>query len=77
MLLTLLPMSVFATEPVQVAWSFLDGVLTVEGFDPALAEGVMLLTPFDATADDAKTQAFVKAYTEKYGETPNQFAADA
>ena len=55
----------------------LDGILAVEGFDPALAEGVMLLTPFDATADDAKTQAFVKAYTEKYGETPNQFAADA
>lgn len=55
----------------------LDGILAVEGFNPELAEGVMLLTPFDATANDAKTQAFVKAYTEKYGETPNQFAADA
>ena len=55
----------------------LDGILTVEGFDPALAEGVMLLTPFDATSEDAKTQAFVKAYTEKFGITPNQFAADA
>ena len=37
----------------------------------------MLLTPFDATATDAKTAAFVKNYTEKYGITPNQFAADA
>ena len=55
----------------------LDGILTVEGFDPALAEGVMLLTPFDATSSDAKTQAFVKAYTEKYKVAPNQFAADA
>jgi len=55
----------------------LDGILTVEGFDPALAEGVMLLTPFDATAADEKTQAFVKAYTDKYGIAPNQFAADA
>ncbi|MBQ1281009.1 MAG: InlB B-repeat-containing protein, partial [Oscillospiraceae bacterium] len=33
MLLTLLPMSVFATEPVQVAWSFQDGVLTVSEAD--------------------------------------------
>jgi len=35
------------------------------------------LTPFDATSTDPKTQAFVKAYTEKYGIAPNQFAADA
>ena len=26
----------------------MDGILTMEGFDPALAEGVMLLTPFNA-----------------------------
>ena len=55
----------------------LDGILGVEGFDTSLAEGVMLLTPFDSTAQDAKTQAFVKNYTEKYGIAPNQFAADA
>ena len=55
----------------------LDGILAVEGFDPALAEGVMLLTPFDATATDEKTQNFVKNYTEKFGIAPNQFAADA
>ena len=55
----------------------LDGILGVENFDPALAEGVLLLTPFDATSTDEKTQAFVKNYTEKFGIAPNQFAADA
>ncbi len=55
----------------------LDGILGVEGFDQSLAEGVLLLTPFDATATDEKTQSFVKKYTEKYGYAPNQFAADA
>ena len=55
----------------------MDGILTLEGFDTSLAEGVMLLTPFTADAEDEKTQNFVKKYTEKYGETPNQFAADA
>ena len=55
----------------------LDGLLDVEGFDKNLAEGVMLLTPFAADAADAKTQAFVTAYKAAYGETPNQFAADA
>jgi branched-chain amino acid transport system substrate-binding protein len=37
----------------------------------------MLLTPFAADAEDEATQAFVKAYQDAYGETPNQFAADA
>ncbi len=55
----------------------LDGILSTEGFDAALAEGVMLLTPFDASSSDEKVQAFVKNYTDKYGIAPNQFAADA
>lgn len=55
----------------------LDGILGVENFDTALAEGVMLLTPFAADAEDAATQAFVKKYQEAYGEVPNQFAANA
>ena len=55
----------------------LDGILSVENFDTSLAEGVMLLTPFDANASDEKTQNFVKNYTEKFGYAPNQFAADA
>jgi len=55
----------------------MDGILSVEGFDTSLAEGVMLLTPFDATATDDKTQNFVTNYTTKFGIAPNQFAADA
>ena len=55
----------------------MDGILTVAGFDTSLAEGVMLLTPFNADAQDEATQNFVKAYQDKYGETPIQFAADA
>ena len=54
----------------------MDGILTMDGFDPALAEGVMLLTPFNADATDAATVAFVTEYEDRYGETPNQFAAD-
>lgn len=55
----------------------LDGLLNVEGFDLDLAEGVMLLTPFAADAEDEKTQNFVAAYKEAYGDIPNQFAADS
>ena len=55
----------------------MDGILTMEGFDTSLAEGVMLLTPFSADAEDERTQTFVKTYQEQFGNTPNQFAADA
>ena len=54
----------------------MDGILTMEGFDTSLAEGVMLLTPFSADAENELTQNFVKTYQEKHGEVPNQFAAD-
>lgn len=55
----------------------MDGILTLKGFDKSLAEGVILLTPFNADADDDATSKFVAKYKEKYGEIPNQFAADA
>ena len=55
----------------------MDGILTVQNFDTSLAEGVMLLTPFNADATDEKTANFVNKYREQFGETPNQFAADA
>lgn len=55
----------------------MDGILTLEGFDTSLAEGVMLLTPFNADAEDERTQSFVTKFQEKYGDVPNQFAADA
>ena len=54
----------------------MDGILTMEGFDPALAEGVMLLTPFSADAQDDLTKNFVAEYQKRHGEIPNQFAAD-
>lgn len=55
----------------------MDGILDIENFDVSLAEGLMLLTPFAADATDDATVNFVKAYTDKYGDTPIQFAADA
>ncbi len=55
----------------------MDGILDLEGFDTSLAEGVLLLTPFTPYSDDESVQAFVKAYEDKFGETPIQFAADA
>jgi branched-chain amino acid transport system substrate-binding protein len=64
-------------EPIFFGCDGLDGLLAVEGFDTSLAEGVMLLTPFAADAEDEKTKNFVAAYQAAYGEIPNQFAADA
>lgn len=68
--------SAIGYEPKFFGVDGMDGILTVEGFDTALAEGVMLLTPFNADAEDAKTQSFVEKYKEKFNEIPNQFAAD-
>ena len=64
-------------EPTFFGVDGMDGILGVENFDTSLAEGVMLLTPFAADAQDEATQAFVTKYQEAYGEVPNQFAADA
>lgn len=55
----------------------MDGILGVENFDVSLAEGVMLLTPFAADATDDLTVNFVTSFKEKFGDIPNQFAADA
>ena len=63
-------------EPKWFGVDGMDGILTMEGFDPALAEGVMLLTPFNADAEDEKTKAFVAKYKNQFGGVPNQFAAD-
>lgn len=64
-------------DPVFFGVDGMDGILGVENFNTELAEGVMLLTPFAADADDEKTKAFVAKYQEAYGDVPNQFAADA
>lgn len=65
-------------SPIFFGCDGLDGILSVENFDTKLAEGVMLLTPFAADADDEATKKFVADYKAAYNnETPNQFAADA
>lgn len=63
--------------PVFFGVDGMDGILTMEGFDTALAENVMLLSPFSADATDEKTVNFVTTYREKYNDTPTQFAADS
>jgi branched-chain amino acid transport system substrate-binding protein len=52
----------------------LDGLLTLDGFNTDLAEGVYVLTPFDTTSDAGLS--FIEKYESAYGEKPNQFAAD-
>ena len=64
-------------KPIFFGVDGMDGILSVEGFDTSLAEGVMLLTPFVATSEDEKVKSFVAKYQEKFIETPIQFAADA
>ncbi|MDR0221410.1 MAG: ABC transporter substrate-binding protein, partial [Lachnospiraceae bacterium] len=64
-------------NPVFFGCDGLDGILDVDNFDTSLAEGLILLTPFTADADDAKTKAFVAEYQNRHGEIPNQFAANA
>ena len=55
----------------------MDGILAVEGFDTSLAEGLVLMTPFDPNATDDATVSFVTKYKDQNGgQIPNQFAAD-
>ncbi len=63
-------------DPIFFGGDGMDGILAIDGFDTSLAEGLMLLTPFNATSTDERTANFVKTYQERYGEIPNQFAAD-
>lgn len=53
----------------------LDGLQTKVS-DMSLIEGVMMLTPFAADAEDEATQAFVAEYQKRYNKVPDQFAAD-
>ena len=63
-------------KPVFFGVDGMDGLLTMEGFDTSLAEGVMLLTPYSADSKEEKSAAFTAKYEEKYGEIPTQFSAD-
>ena len=63
-------------DPMFFGCDGLDGILAVDNFDISLAEGVMLLTPFAADAQDELTKNFVDSFKKAYNEVPNQFAAD-
>jgi len=62
--------------PLFIGGDGMDGMLDMEGFNKSLAEGLLLMTPFSAGAEDERTQSFVKKYQEAHGILPNQFAAD-
>ena len=64
-------------EPTFFGCDGMDGILSVEGFDTSLANGLMMLCPFSAYGDDETTTTFVSAYEAAFDSTPNQFAADA
>ena len=64
-------------EPVFFGCDGMDGILAIEGFDTSLAEGLLLMTPFNASATDERTASFVSEYQTRCNEIPNQFAADA
>lgn len=53
-----------------------DGVLKT-ATDTATVEGCIFTSPFCAAVEEEKVVNFVQAYEEAYGETPDQFAADA
>ena len=53
----------------------LDGIQTKVS-DLTMIEGLMMLTPFAADAQDDMTKAFVAKYDELYKAIPDQFAAD-
>lgn len=64
-------------DPIFFGADGMDGILGVEGFDAELADNLMFLSPFTPTSDDETIVKFVTAFEDAYGETPNQFAADA
>ena len=64
-------------QPTFFGGDGMDGILAIDGFDTSLAEGLMLMTPFNASATDERTVNFVEEYKAlSGGEIPNQFAAD-
>ncbi|WP_283125096.1 ABC transporter substrate-binding protein [Angelakisella massiliensis] len=62
--------------PIFFGGDGMDGILDMDGFDKSLAEGLMLMTPFNAASTEERTAKFVTEYQEAYGGIPNQFAAD-
>ena len=63
--------------PIFFGCDGMDGILGVDGFDPANAQNLMFLSPFTPTSTDEMVVEFVKNFEEEFGHTPIQFAADA
>lgn len=63
-------------EPTFFGSDGMDGILAVEGFDASLAEGVLLMSPFAASATDDATVSFTTQFEANENFTPTQFAAD-
>jgi len=54
----------------------MDGILSLEGFDMKLAEGLMFISGFNPYSTDEKTVAFLESYKKlSNGVEPNMFAA--
>lgn len=62
--------------PLFIGGDGMDGMLDMDGFDKSLAEGLLLMTPFSAGAEDERTKSFVEKYQAAHDILPNQFAAD-
>ena len=62
--------------PAFIGVDGMDGILDQENFDASLAEGVLVMSPFSASATDDLTVSFVTEYEDRLGQLPNQFAAD-
>ena len=62
--------------PLFIGGDGMDGMLDMDGFDKSLAEGLLLMTPFSAGAEDERTKSFVEKFQAAHNILPNQFAAD-
>ncbi len=52
-----------------------DGVLSIDGANTSVFDGMYFANHYSADSDSPVTQAFIKEYKEKYGTTPNALAA--
>ena len=62
--------------PLFIGGDGMVGMLDMPGFDKSLAEGLLLMTPFSAGAEDELTKSFVEKFQAAHKMLPNQFAAD-
>ena len=63
-------------EPKYFGCDGMDGILSLEGFDISLAEGLMFITGFNPYATDEQTVEFIDSYKKLSGDVvPNMFGA--